>query len=136
MATTRRESSSAYSTSSQTTQQQGTFNFVPPAVAGSVRQIPQQYPFVSQSRRQPSNLSSVSEDFPATLTSMESSSSEYAPRARRTGNPQARLPTQGRTLVHTTAAPYDSTRRRSCSDTNAKAIEIRQLRSPAGMGTV
>jgi hypothetical protein len=77
MATTRRESSSAYSTSSQATQQQGNFNFVPPAVAGSVRQIPQQYPFVPQSRRQASNLSSVSEDFPATLTSMESSSSEY-----------------------------------------------------------
>jgi protein RPN4 len=79
MATTRRESSSAYSTSSQTTQHQGSFNFVPPAVAGSVRQIPQQYPFVPNSRRQPSNLSNVSEDFPSTLTSMESSSSEYAP---------------------------------------------------------
>ncbi|KAG4412313.1 hypothetical protein IFR04_014554 [Cadophora malorum] len=78
MATTRRESSSAYSTSSQTTQHQGSFNFVPPAVAGSVRQIPQQYPFVPNSRRQPSNLSNVSEDFPSTLTSMESSSSEYA----------------------------------------------------------
>jgi 26S proteasome regulatory subunit N4 len=79
MATSRRESSSAYSTASQQTaqQQQGGFNFVPPAVAGSVRQIPQQYPFVPQSRRQPSNLSSVTEDFPATLTSMESSSSEY-----------------------------------------------------------
>jgi len=87
MATTRRESSSAYSTSSQTTQQQGTFNFVPPAVAGSVRQIPQQYPFVPQSRRQPSNLSSVSEDFPATLTSMESSSSEYAPESSENRRP-------------------------------------------------
>lgn len=78
MATTRRESSSAYSTSSQTTQHQGTFNFVPPAVPGSVRPIPQQYPFVPNTRRQPSNLSNVSEDFPSTLTSMESSSSEYA----------------------------------------------------------
>ncbi len=81
MATTRRESSSAYSTSSQTTQHQGNFNFVPPAVAGSVRQIPQQYPFVPNSRRQPSNLSNVSEEFPSTLTSMESSSSDYAPEA-------------------------------------------------------
>ena len=79
MATTRRESSSAYSTSSQATQQQNNFNFVPPAVPGSIRQIPQQYPFVPQSRRQPSNSSNVTEDFPATLTSMESSSSEYAP---------------------------------------------------------
>ncbi len=87
MATTRRESSSAYSTSSQATQQQGNFNFVPPAVAGSVRQIPQQYPFVPQSRRQPSNLSSVTEDFPATLTSMESSSSEYAPERSDTKKP-------------------------------------------------
>jgi len=87
MATTRRESSSAYSTSSQATQQQGTFNFVPPTVAGSVRQIPQQYPFVPQSRRQPSNLSSVSEDFPATLTSMESSSSEYVPEASEVKKP-------------------------------------------------
>jgi len=89
MATTRRESSSAYSTSSQATQQQGTFNFVPPTVAGSVRQIPQQYPFVPQSRRQPSNLSSVSEDFPATMTSMESSSSEYAPESSENKKPTA-----------------------------------------------
>lgn len=78
MATTRRESSSAYSTTSQATPQQSTFNFVPPSVPGSVRQIPQQYPFVPQSRRQPSNLSNVTEEFPASLTSMESSSSEYA----------------------------------------------------------
>ncbi|KAF8852987.1 hypothetical protein BDZ45DRAFT_93059 [Acephala macrosclerotiorum] len=79
MATARRESSSAYSTSSQATQQGGNFKFVPPAVASSSRQIPQQYPFVPQSRRQPSNHSSVTKDFPATLTSMESSSSEYVP---------------------------------------------------------
>jgi hypothetical protein len=78
MATSRRESSSAFSTSSQA-QQQGNFNFMPPAVPGSVRQIPQQYPFVPQTRRQPSGLSAVSEEFPPTLTSMESSSSEYAP---------------------------------------------------------
>jgi hypothetical protein len=92
MATTRRESSSAYSTSSQATQQQqqqGAFNFVPPAVAGSVRQLPQQYPFVPQALRQPSNLSNVSEDFPATLTSMESSSSEYAPEHSESKKPAA-----------------------------------------------
>lgn len=91
MATTRRESSSAYSTSSQATQQQqqGAFNFMPPAVAGSVRQLPQQYPFVPQSLRQPSNLSNVSEDFPATLTSMESSSSEYAPEHSESKKPAA-----------------------------------------------
>ena len=81
MATTRRESLSAYSTTSQATPQQSTFNFVPPSIPGSVRQIPQQYPFVPQSRRQQSNLSNVTEEFPASLTSMESSSSEYAPDA-------------------------------------------------------
>ena len=78
MATTRRQSSSAYSTTSQATPQ-NTFNFVPPSVPGSVRQIPQQYPFVPQSHRQPSSLTNVAEDFPASLTSMDSSSSEYAP---------------------------------------------------------
>jgi hypothetical protein len=79
MATTRRESSSAYSNASQATQQQNNFNFTPPSVPGGIRRIPQQYPFVPQSRRQTSNLSNVTEEFPATLTSMESSSSEYAP---------------------------------------------------------
>jgi protein RPN4 len=79
MATTRRESSSAYSTTSQAPQQQNNFNFTPPAVPGGIRRIPQQYPFVPQSRRQASNLSNVAEEFPASLTSMESSSSEYAP---------------------------------------------------------
>lgn len=78
MATSRRESSSAYSSVSQGGQQQSNFTFTPPAVPGGIR-VPQQYPFVPQSRRQPSNLSNVTEEFPATLTSMESSSSEYAP---------------------------------------------------------
>jgi len=79
MATTRRESTSAYSTSSQATPQQSNFNFTPPSVPGSIRRMPQQYPFIPQSRRQTSNLSNVTEEFPSTLTSMESSSSEYAP---------------------------------------------------------
>jgi protein RPN4 len=78
MATSRRESSSAFSTTSQAAQQ-GSFNFAAPSLRGNVREIPQQYPFVPQTRRQPSGLSAVSEEFPATLTSMESSSSEYAP---------------------------------------------------------
>jgi hypothetical protein len=81
MATSRRQSSSAYSTSSQATQQQGNISFAPPAVPGTIRQIPQQYPFVPQSRSQATNLSNVSGQFPATLQSMESSSSEYAPEA-------------------------------------------------------
>lgn len=76
MATSRRESS-AYSASSQaTTHPQGQFNFAPPAVVGSVRHVPQQYPFTP---RKPSDVSIHAEDFPPTLASMESSSSEYAP---------------------------------------------------------
>ena len=78
MATTRRESSSNYSTSSQATQQQGQYNFAPSSVPGSIRQVPQQYPFVPQARRQPSSMSNGTEEFAPTLTSMESSSSEYA----------------------------------------------------------
>jgi hypothetical protein len=80
MATTRRESSSAYSGVSGSQQAQSNFNFTPPSVPGGIR-VPQQYPFIPQARRQPSNLTNASEDFPATLTSMESSSSEYAPEA-------------------------------------------------------
>jgi hypothetical protein len=79
MATAERERSSTYSTLPQATQQQGNFSFAPLAIAGSIRQLPQQYPFVPQSRRQPSNLPSVTNDFPAALASMESSNSEYAP---------------------------------------------------------
>ena len=80
MATSRRPSSSAYSTASQGLQQQSSFNFTPPSVPGGIR-VPQQYPFVPASRRQASNLSNNTEDFPATLVSMESSSSEYAAEA-------------------------------------------------------
>lgn len=78
MVTSRRESTSAYSTSSHTPQQRNpAYNFAAPAIP--TRQIPQQYPFVPQPHRQQSNLSNVSEDFPATLQSMESSSSEFTP---------------------------------------------------------
>lgn len=66
VATAEQGSSSAYSTSPQAAQQQG-------------RQMPQQYPFIPRSRKQPSSLPSVTNDFPTTLASMESSSSEYAP---------------------------------------------------------
>lgn len=89
MATSRRESTSTYSASSQATPQQSNFNFIPPAVPGSARQIPQQYPFVPQARRQPSNLSNVTEEFSATLVSMESSSSEYAPESSDIKKPTA-----------------------------------------------
>jgi protein RPN4 len=82
MATSRRQSSSAYSTSSQTTQQPGpNYNFAPPSVPGGIR-VPQQYPFVPQQRRHPSNVSNITDrapDFLSSLSSMESSNSEYAP---------------------------------------------------------
>lgn len=81
MATSRRESSSAYSTSPHRTQQGNGFTFVPPSVPGGIR-VPQQYPFVPQQRRQPSNMSNLTDrspEFPSTLSSVESSSSEYKP---------------------------------------------------------
>lgn len=85
MATSRRES--AYSTSSHATPQpQGQFTFAPPAVAGTARPVAQhqqqqQQPFAAPPRRAPSDHSNHTEDFPATMTSMESSSSEYVPEA-------------------------------------------------------
>lgn len=76
MATTRRQSSSNYSTSPAPGPSGSSFAFVPPAVPGSV-QMPQQYPFISQSRRQSSirSASDLVPEFP-TLTSMESTKSE------------------------------------------------------------
>lgn len=76
MATTRRESSSYSDNTNVSQPPQLAFNFTPPSVPGGIR-VPQQYPFVPQARRQPSNMSNVTEDFPATLVSMDSSSSEY-----------------------------------------------------------
>ncbi|MCJ1303175.1 hypothetical protein MMC08_005983 [Hypocenomyce scalaris] len=77
MATSRRQSSSNYSTSPAPGQSGSNFTFVPPAVPGSV-QMPQQYPFISQSRRQSSVRSASDQvpEFPTTLTSMESTKSE------------------------------------------------------------
>ncbi|KAI9871357.1 MAG: hypothetical protein M1830_006938 [Pleopsidium flavum] len=79
MATSRRQSSSNYSTSTAALQPTSTFNFVPPSVPGSVH-MPQQYPFIAQQqRRQESNMRSASDqtpEFPAHLTSMESSASD------------------------------------------------------------
>ena len=56
------------------------FTFVSPGLPGSV-QLPQQYPFTAQSRRQFSinQCSDSTPEFPAHLTSMESSMSEDAP---------------------------------------------------------
>ena len=55
MATSRRESSSAYSNSSNTIQRPNSgFSFAPPSVPGV--QVPQQYPFVRQSLNGTSNM--------------------------------------------------------------------------------
>ena len=71
IATSTRESSS----SSATHPSGPSFSLMPPSVPA----IPQQYPFISQSRRQSSSMRSGSDhvpEFPASLTSMESTKSE------------------------------------------------------------
>lgn len=75
----RRGSNLAASTASG--QSGSNFTFMPPSVPGNI-QLPQQYPFISQLRRQSSSLRSTSDqvpDFPTHLTSMESSKSETTP---------------------------------------------------------
>ena len=71
MATSRRDSSS----SSAPHQSGSGFPLLPPSVPA----VPQQYPFISESRRQSSSMRSGSDqapEFPASLTSMESTKSE------------------------------------------------------------
>ncbi|QSZ35903.1 hypothetical protein DSL72_007025 [Monilinia vaccinii-corymbosi] len=82
MATTRRESSSAYSTNSP----RGQFTFGAPSIPGNIQPVPQLYSFVPSTQRQTSNMSNVSSvshvsnDIPASMTSTESSSSsDYSP---------------------------------------------------------
>ena len=78
MATTRRQSSSDYSTASGVLQSAPSFNFVPPSVPGGVH-MPQQYPFIAQQQRRQQSLRRASDsipDFPAHLNSMESSASD------------------------------------------------------------
>ena len=77
-ATTRRQSSSEYSTTSGPIRPRSSVAFAPPALPGRV-QIPQQYPFISQSRSQSSSMRSTSDqapDFPAHLTSMDTTKSD------------------------------------------------------------
>jgi 26S proteasome regulatory subunit N4 len=79
MATSRRQSSSNYSESVTPQQSTSSFTFMPPSVPGMPQQLPQQYPFISNSRRQSSSMRSGSDlvpEFPASLTSMESTKSE------------------------------------------------------------
>lgn len=78
MATTRRQSSSDFSTASGILQSAPSFNFVPPSVPGGVH-MPQQYPFIAQQQRRQQSLRRASDsipEFPAHLTSMESSASD------------------------------------------------------------
>lgn len=81
MATTRRESSSGYSTTSTAPLQQTAFAFAPPSVPGSIR-VPQQYPFVPQPRQESHATPAQGQrrtELPTTLTSMESSQDDYMP---------------------------------------------------------
>ncbi|KAL6715179.1 hypothetical protein ACLMJK_007443 [Lecanora helva] len=70
--------SSNYSASPAPPSQNSSFTFMPPTVPA----VPQQYPFISQSRRQSSSLRSnpsnpdQAPEFPASLTSMESTKSD------------------------------------------------------------
>ncbi len=75
MATSRRQSSSNYPNSPAAPASGSNFQFMPPSVPA----MPQQYPFISQSRRQSSSMRSASDqipEFPASLTSMESTRSD------------------------------------------------------------
>ena len=78
MVTSRRQSSSGFSTGSAP---QSGFTFAPPSVPGGI-QLPQQYPFIPQ-RRNPmqrsDSLLDQTPEFPARLTSMESSVSDAPP---------------------------------------------------------
>jgi len=79
MATNRRQSSSNFTESQAPQQSASSFTFMPPSVPGMPQQLPQQYPFISNSRRQSSSMRSGSDlvpEFPASLTSMESTKSE------------------------------------------------------------
>ncbi|MCJ1430322.1 hypothetical protein MMC29_008240 [Sticta canariensis] len=75
--TSRRQNSSNLSSSSTPTQAGSIIPFMPPQLPGNV-QMPQQYPFISNSRRQSSSLRSAADppEFPAQLSSMESTTSE------------------------------------------------------------
>lgn len=82
-ASSRRQSSSNFSTGTATPSASN-FTFMPPSIPGNVQvpQMPQQYPFISQLRRQSSSLRGTSDqipEFPAHLTSMESSKSDSGP---------------------------------------------------------
>lgn len=74
--TSRRQNSSNLSSSSTPTPAASIIPFMPPSLPGNV-QMPQQYPFIANSRRQSSSLRSASDpEFPAQLSSMESTKSE------------------------------------------------------------
>lgn len=82
-ASNRRQSSENFSTGTATPSSSN-FTFMPPSIPGNVQvpQMPQQYPFISQLRRQSSSLRGTSDqvpEFPAHLTSMESSRSDSGP---------------------------------------------------------
>ena len=92
MATSRRQSSSNYSEPSSQQQSGSSYTFIPSSVPG----MAQQYPFVSQSRRQSSSMRSGSDqipEFPVSLPSMESTRSDagQAENVRITNDAESRM---------------------------------------------
>lgn len=81
---TREQSSSGYSSTPAPFNTGSSFTFVPPSVPGSI-QVPSRYPFGSHQHQQsgatgsPSNEVEQTPEFPAHLTSMESSASDAGP---------------------------------------------------------
>ncbi|KAL8925344.1 MAG: hypothetical protein Q9172_002275 [Xanthocarpia lactea] len=79
----RRQRGSNLAASTASPQSGSTFTFMPPSVPGNVQMPPSTYPVLSQMlQRQGSSLRSTTDqapEFPAHLTSMESSKSENAP---------------------------------------------------------
>lgn len=75
-----RSGPSSYPSSSSTQPPHSQFTFMPPSLPGT--SVPNSYPFISHSRRQSSSLRSNNSDqvpeFPATLSSMESTKSDSA----------------------------------------------------------
>ncbi|KAL9046558.1 MAG: hypothetical protein Q9214_000636 [Letrouitia sp. 1 TL-2023] len=74
----RRQRASNFASSTAPAQSGSNFTFMPPSGPHNT-QIPQEYPFISQFRRQSSSRHSMSDqvpDFPAQLSSMDSSKSE------------------------------------------------------------
>ena len=112
LASSRRQSSSNFSTGTATPSASN-FTFMPPSVPGNIQmpqsgsiQTPQQYPFISQLRRQSSSLRSTSDqapEFPAHLTTFESSKSDSG--ADQSSNSRQQMSDADSTQMRSPASP-------------------------------